>query len=87
MLFVRFRTRRPIRKRSYRIGLLYPLKRIAKQFFYSFPVDFINETDFELIEERAEVIQAFFIYAQQKQRVFRKIAAFVEKFKGVGGTI
>ena len=107
-------------------------------------VDFINETDFEPIEDRAEVIQAFFMYAQQKQKeeaavliaeeklheeaakrylqtslkreyasengtdlntvlpklsplnpeyltkkqkVFQKIVAFVEKFKGVGGTI
>ena len=107
-------------------------------------VDFINETDFEPIKDKAEVIQAFFMYAQKKQkeeaaaliaeeklneeaakryiqtslkheyaseigtdlnavlpklsplnpdyltkkqRVFRKIAAFVEKFKGVGGTI
>ena len=107
-------------------------------------VDFINETDFEPIKDKTEVIQAFFMYAQKKQkeeaaaliaeenlnaeaakryiqtslkheyaseigtdlnavlpklsplnpeyltkkqRVFRKIAAFVEKFKGVGGTI
>ena len=26
-------------------------------------------------------------YLTKKQRVFRKIAAFVEKYKGVGGTI
>lgn len=107
-------------------------------------VDFINETDFEPIKDKTEVIQAFFMYAQKKQKddaaaliaeenlnaeaakryiqtslkheyaseigtdlnavlpklsplnpeyltkkqkVFQKIAAFVEKFKGVGGTI
>ena len=107
-------------------------------------VDFINETDFEPIKDKTEVIQAFFMYAQKKQKeeaaaliaeenlnaeaakryiqtslkheyaseigtdlnavlpklsplnpeyltkkqkVFQKIVAFVEKFKGVGGTI
>ena len=107
-------------------------------------VDFINETDFALIEDRAEIIEAFFVYAQKKQaeeaaaliaeeslneeaakrylqaslkrkyasengtdlnavlpklsplnpqyltkkhNVFRKLSAFVEKFKGIGGTI
>ena len=103
-----------------------------------------HKMDFEPVKDKAEVIQAFFMYAQKKQkeeaaaliaeeklneeaakryiqtslkheyaseigidlnavlpklsplnpdyltkkqRVFRKIAAFVEKFKGVGGTI
>ena len=107
-------------------------------------VDFINETDFALIEDRAGIIEAFFVYAQKKQaeeaaaliaeeslneeaakryiqaslkreyasengtdlnavlpklsplnpqyltkkhNVFRKLSAFVEKFKGIGGTI
>ena len=107
-------------------------------------VDFINETDFALIENRAGIIEAFFVYAQKKQageaaaliaeeslneeaakryiqaslkrgyasengtdlnavlpklsplnpqyltkkhNVFRKLSAFVEKFKGIGGTI
>ena len=31
-------------------------------------VDFINETDFEPIEDRSGIIEAFFVYAQKKQR-------------------
>ena len=110
----------------------------------SLVVDFINETDLETIQDKANVIDSFFKYAQQKQKneaselitdenlkeeeakryiaaslrrefanengtelnailpkmsplnpqyltkkqsVFRKISAFVEKFKGVGGQI
>ena len=110
----------------------------------SLVVDFINETDFETIQDKANVIDSFFKYAQDKQKkeaseliieenlnedeakryitaslkrefanengtelsnllpkmsrlnpeyltkkqsVFQKIAAFVEKFKGVGGQI
>jgi type I restriction enzyme R subunit len=107
-------------------------------------VDFINETDLEVIQDKANVIDSFFKYAQEKQKkeateliteenlneeeakryiatslkrefanengtelntilpkmsplnpqyltkkqsVFQKIAAFVEKFKGVGGQL
>ena len=107
-------------------------------------VDFINETDLEIIQDKANVIDSFFKYAQEKQKkeateliteenlneeeakryiatslkrefanengtelntilpkmsplnpqyltkkqsVFQKIAAFVEKFKGVGGQL
>ena len=107
-------------------------------------VDFIHETDFEPIQNKADVISAFFSYAQKKQKeeadkliteeqlnmeaakryiqtslkhefasengtdlnavlpkmsplnpqyltkkqsVFQKIATFIEKFKGIGGTI
>ncbi|MCF8054924.1 MAG: type I restriction endonuclease subunit R [Deltaproteobacteria bacterium] len=107
-------------------------------------VDFINQTDFDQIGDKASVIEAFFIFAQveqqreaqelisaenlnaeaarryiatslkrefasdngtelnailpkmsplnpqylrKKQSVFQKIAAFVEKFKGVGGVV
>ena len=110
----------------------------------SLVVDFINQTDLDKIEDKANLIDAFFIFAQaeqkreaeeliqteelnqeaakryllsslkkeyasengtelnevlpkmsplnpkyltKKQTVFQKIAAFVEKFKGVGGTI
>ncbi len=110
----------------------------------SLVVDFINETDLETIQDKANVIDSFFKYAQDKQKkeaseliteenlneeeakryisaslkrefanengtelntllpkmsplnpqyltkkqsVFRKIAAFVEKFKGVGGKL
>lgn len=110
----------------------------------SLVVDFINETDLETIQDKANVIDSFFKYAQEKQKteaselitdenlneeeakryisaslkrefanengtelntilpkmsplnpqyltkkqsVFQKIAAFVEKFKGVGGNI
>jgi type I restriction enzyme R subunit len=110
----------------------------------SLVVDFINETDLETIQDKANVIDSFFKYAQEKQKkeaseliteenlneeeakryitaslkrefanengtelntilpkmsplnpqyltkkqnVFQKIAAFVEKFKGVGGQI
>lgn len=110
----------------------------------SLVVDFINETDLDSIKEKATIIDAFFAYAQarqkkevtalitdeslneeeakryittslkreyasengtelnsilpkmsplnpqyltKKQSVFQKIAAFVEKFKGVGGAI
>ena len=108
----------------------------------SLVVDFINETDLDTIQDKASIIDAFFAYAQgkqkeevseliaeehlneaeakrylttslkrefasengtelnailpqmsplnplfltRKQRVFQKLAAFVEKFKGVGG--
>jgi type I restriction enzyme R subunit len=107
-------------------------------------VDFINQTDLDLIADKASVIDAFFAFAQaelqreaqeliasenlnaeaarrfiatslkrefasengtelnsvlpkmsplnpqhlsKKQSVFQKIAAFVEKFKGVGGQV
>jgi len=107
-------------------------------------VDFIHETDLEPIQDKADVISAFFSYAQKKQKeeadkliteeqlnmeaakryiqtslkhefasengtdlnavlpkmsllnpqyltkkqsVFQKIATFIEKFKGIGGTI
>jgi len=107
-------------------------------------VDFINETELDKIEDKASIIEAFFTYAQKKQKeeaaqlieeeklneeaakryittslkreyasengtelnavlpkmsplnpqyltkkqtVFQKIAAFVDKFKGVGGKI
>lgn len=107
-------------------------------------MDFIHETDLEPIQDKADVISAFFSYAQKKQKeeadkliteeqlnmeaakryiqtslkhefasengtdlnavlpkmsplnpqyltkkqsVFQKIAAFTEKFKGIGGTI
>jgi type I restriction enzyme R subunit len=110
----------------------------------SLVVDFINETDLETIQDKANVIDSFFKYAQDKQKkeaseliteenlnedeakryiaaslkrefanengtelntilpkmsplnpqyltkkqsVFQKIAAFVEKFKGVGGQL
>ncbi len=110
----------------------------------SLVVDFINETDFEQIKDKASIIDSFFAYAQgrqkteateliaqeqlneteakryitaslkrefasengtelntilpkmsplnplylaKKQRVFQKISAFVEKFKGVGGQL
>lgn len=110
----------------------------------SLVVDFINHTDLDTIEDKANLIDAFFIFAQaeqkreaeeliqtealnqdaakryllsslkkeyasengtelneilpkmsplnpkyltKKQTVFQKIAAFVEKFKGVGGTL
>jgi type I restriction enzyme R subunit len=110
----------------------------------SLVVDFINETDLETIQDKANVIDSFFKYAQEKQKkeaseliteenlneeeakryitnslkrefasdtgtelnallpkmsplnpkyltkkqsVFQKIAAFVEKFKGVGGQL
>ncbi|HCQ12744.1 type I restriction endonuclease subunit R [Flavobacterium sp.] len=110
----------------------------------SLVVDFINETDLETIQDKANVIDSFFNYAQDKQKkevseliteenlneeaakryitaslkrefanengtelntilpkmsplnpqyltkkqnVFQKIAAFVEKFKGVGGQL
>ncbi|WP_282072008.1 type I restriction endonuclease subunit R [Polaribacter atrinae] len=110
----------------------------------SLVVDFINETDLDEIQEKATIIDAFFGYAQEKQKreatvliedenlnedaakryiiaslkreyasengtelnsilpkmsplnpqyltkkqsVFQKIAAFVEKFKGVGGSV
>ena len=110
----------------------------------SLVIDFINSTDFDAIEDKAGIIEAFFSFAQKKQkqealgliekeklneeeakrymvtslkheyasdngtelnsvlpkmsplnptylkkkqRVFQKIAAFVEKFKGVGGKI
>lgn len=110
----------------------------------SLVVDFINETDLDSIKEKASIIDAFFAYAQarqkkevtalitdenlneeeakryittslkreyasengtelnsilpkmsplnpqyltKKQSVFQKIAAFVEKFKGVGGRL
>ncbi|MBN8642881.1 MAG: type I restriction endonuclease subunit R [Flavobacteriales bacterium] len=110
----------------------------------SLVVDFINETDLEIIQDKANVIDSFFKYAQEKQKkeaselitdenlneeeakryitaslkrefanengtelntilpkmsplnpqyltkkqnVFQKIAAFVDKFKGVGGQI
>lgn len=106
--------------------------------------DFINETNLDIIEDKPGVIEAFFTYAQEKQRVeaatliaderlneeeakryiqlslkreyasengtdlnallpkmsplnpqylikkqsvFQKIAAFVEKFRGIGGKI
>jgi len=107
-------------------------------------VDFINETDLDTIQDKANIIESFFTYAQRKQKeeatelileeqlneeatkryittslkreyasengtelnailpkmsplnpqyltkkqsVFQKIAAFVEKFKGVGGQL
>ena len=107
-------------------------------------VDFINETDLDTIQDKVNIIESFFIYAQRKQKeeakelileeqlneeatkryittslkreyasengtelnailpkmsplnpqyltkkqsVFQKIAAFVEKFKGVGGQL
>ncbi|MGL5979278.1 MAG: type I restriction endonuclease subunit R [Phocaeicola sp.] len=107
-------------------------------------VDFINETDLDLIQDKVEVIDSFFLYAQRKQhqeveeliseeklneeaakryiaaslkrefatengtelntilpkmsplnplylqtkqRVFKRISQFVEKFKGVGGEL
>lgn len=107
-------------------------------------VDFIRETDLETIQDKADVISAFFSYAQKKQKeeadkliteeqlnkdaakryiqislkhefasengtdlnailpkmsplnpqyltkkqsVFQKVATFIEKFKGIGGTI
>ncbi|RRQ45033.1 type I restriction endonuclease subunit R [Chryseobacterium sp. SC28] len=110
----------------------------------SLVVDFINETELDAIEDKASIIDSFFVYAQSKQKaealeliaeehlnaeearryiatslkreyasengtelnallpkmsplnpqyltkkqsVFQKIAAFVEKFKGVGGAI
>jgi type I restriction enzyme R subunit len=110
----------------------------------SLVVDFINETDLEVIKEKANIIDSFFVYAQNKQKteaaeliseenlneeeakryitaslkreyasengtelnavlpkmsplnpqyltkkqsVFQKIAAFVEKFKSVGGQL
>lgn len=110
----------------------------------SLVVDFINETDLDVIKEKANIIEAFFGYAQEKQKVeasfliedenlnenaakryimaslkreyasengtelnsilpkmsplnpqyltkkqsvFQKIAAFVEKFKRIGGQI
>lgn len=110
----------------------------------SLVVDFINETDLDEIQEKATIIDAFFRYAQEKQKreatvliedeklneeaakryittslkreyasengtelnsilpkmsplnpqyltkkqsVFQKIAAFIEKFKGVGGKL
>ena len=110
----------------------------------SLVVDFINETDLEAIQDKANVIDSFFKYAQEKltveateliadenlndaeakryitkslkreyatengtelntilpkmsplnpqyltkkQRVFRKISAFIEKFKGIGNSI
>jgi type I restriction enzyme R subunit len=110
----------------------------------SLVVDFINETDLDTIQDKANVIDAFFKYAQEKQKkeakelitdedlneeatkryittslkrefasengtelnailpkmsplnpqyltkkqsVFRKISAFIEKFKGVGGQL
>ena len=110
----------------------------------SLVVDFINETDLEAIQDKANVIDSFFKYAQEKliveaseliadenlndaeakryiakslkreyatengtelntilpkmsplnpqyltkkQSVFRKISAFIEKFKGIGNSI
>jgi type I restriction enzyme R subunit len=107
-------------------------------------VDFINETDLDIIQDKASIIDTFFSYAQdkqkieateliaeenlnieeakryittslkreyasengtelnallpkmsplnpqyltKKQRIFQKITAFIEKFKGVGGQI
>ena len=111
---------------------------------YSIVVDFINETDLDILQDKPNVIDSFFAYAQSKQKteaseliaeenlneeeakryiiaslkreyasengtelnailpkmsplnpqyltkkqsVFQKIAAFIEKFKGVGGQI
>lgn len=42
----------------------------------SLVVDFINQTDLDGLGDKAK-----------KQSVFQKIAAFVEKFKGVGGQV
>ena len=110
----------------------------------SLVIDFINQTDLDVIEDKASIIDAFFLYAQavqkreaeelinaeklnekaarryilnslkkeyasengtelneilpkmsplnpqylsKKQSVFQKIAAFVEKFKGIGGKV
>ena len=36
--------------------------------FQNFGVDFINDTDLDEIKEKANIIDAFFAYAQEKQK-------------------
>jgi type I restriction enzyme, R subunit len=66
-------------------------------------VDLINQTNLDKMQGKASIIDAFFTYAQAEQQreaqeiiadekldeeaAKRSIAAFVEKFKGLGGKI
>ena len=134
----------PRKKKLSPLGLQRSCPEIGNRAKESLVVDFINETDFEQIKDKASIIDSFFAYAQgrqkteateliakeqlneaeakryitaslkrefasengtelntilpkmsplnpqyltKKQRVFQKISAFVEKFKGVGGQL